>query len=279
VVFFVLPAPLPPPPSPLRPNASRRWSFSSFRRASHLHHLPRVQMRAGGGHFHRFDPTPTTTTSLASKCEPEVVFFVVSTRSPPPPPPSRLNASWRWFFLSFQHLCHHHHLHRVQTRAGGGHFRRFDVPPTTTTSLASKCELEVVLFGSFKASAAAATSSPPTNRQRRKWTRGGEADERNVGRVSKMIGRDTEEGQGATTCLSLFPRALVNGPPLICEVFFFYGCDEGAAFIPHAAPFNFFFLFVVNNMYLGHNTIKIVSAAPQSTTGFFQRLQRCPGKF
>jgi len=62
----------------------------------------------------------------------------------------------------------------------------------------SRRELEVVLFGGFKASAAAATSPPPANRQRRKWIRGGEADETNVGRASRMIGRDTrEEGQGA----------------------------------------------------------------------------------
>ena len=75
-----------------------------------------------------------------------------------------------------------------------------------------------------------------------------------------MIGRDTEEGQGVTTtCLSSFSS---TAPPLICERFCFYGCDEGAAFIPHAAPFNFFFLFVLNNMYLGHKTIKIVSTTP-----------------
>jgi len=61
--------------------------------------------------------------------------------------------------------CHHHHLPRVQTRAGGGSFQRFDVTPTTTTSLASKRKPEVVDFGGFKASAtAAATSSPLVNR-------------------------------------------------------------------------------------------------------------------
>jgi len=91
---------LPPPPPPSRPNASRRWFFLSFRHDSHHYHLPRIQMRAGGGYFCRFDVTATTTTSLASKCEPEVVIFVVSTRLPPPPP-SRPNASRRWLFSSF----------------------------------------------------------------------------------------------------------------------------------------------------------------------------------
>jgi len=59
---------------------------------------------------------------------------------------------------------------------------------------------------------------------------------------------------------------------------FYYSRDEGAAFTPHAAPFDFFLLSVVNNMYLGHNTIKIICTTPGSTTGFFQRLQRGPGK-
>ena len=51
-----------------------------------------------------------------------MVHFVVSTRLP------------------------HHHLPRVQTRAGGGSFRRLDTTPTTTTSLTFKRELEVVVF-------------------------------------------------------------------------------------------------------------------------------------
>ena len=140
VVFFVLPTPLPPPPPPSHPNASQRWFFSSFRRLR------------------------PTTTFLAFKREPEVVLFVVSTCFPPPPPPSCLNTSRRRSISSFRHASHHHHLPHFETRARGGSFRRFDVPPTTTTSLASKCELEVVLFGGFKASTAAATSSLPTNR-------------------------------------------------------------------------------------------------------------------
>ena len=90
--------------------------------------------------------TATSTTSLASNREPEVVFFVLSTRHPPPPPPSHSDASWRWFFSTFRHVFRHHHLPRIQTRAGGGSFRRFDTSPTTTTSLMSKRELEVVFL-------------------------------------------------------------------------------------------------------------------------------------
>jgi hypothetical protein len=157
VVTFDVSTCLSPPPPPSCPNASQRWSISAFQHASHHHHLPRVQTRAGGGLFRCFDVNPTTATSLASKRELEVVFS------------------------AFRHASHHHHLPRVQMQAGGGHFLCFDAAPTTTTSLASKCEPEVVLFSGFKASAAAATSSPPPNRQRQKWIGGGEADERNVG--------------------------------------------------------------------------------------------------
>ena len=73
--------------------------------------------------FRSFNMSPTT--SLASNCEPEVVFFVLSTRLLPPPPPSHPNASRRWFFSTFQHVSRHHHLPRVQTRAGGGFFSMF----------------------------------------------------------------------------------------------------------------------------------------------------------
>ena len=83
---------MPPPPPPSCPNASRRWTFSTFRHSSHLLHLPRVQMRAGGG---------------------------------------------------FRRRCHLLHLPHVQTQAGGGISRPFDTPPTTSTSLAYKCEPEV----------------------------------------------------------------------------------------------------------------------------------------
>jgi len=133
-----------PPPPPSCPNASRRWFFSSFRHDSHHHHLPRVPTRAGGGFFCSFDPSPTTT-SLASKREPEVVSFVLPTRLPPPPPPSRSNASWRWFFRLFRpsattttSLMSKHELEVVSsTILTACHH---------TTSLAFKCKLEVVFF-------------------------------------------------------------------------------------------------------------------------------------
>ena len=81
----------------------------------HLHHLPRIQTRARGGSFQPFDMNSTTPTSLASKCEPEVVNFSVSARLPPPPPPSRLNASWRWSISAFRYASHYHHLPHTQT--------------------------------------------------------------------------------------------------------------------------------------------------------------------
>jgi len=140
VVFLVLPMPLPPPPPPSCPNASRRWLFSSFQHDSHYHHLPRVQTRVGGGCFRHFDAFA------------------------PPPPPSHSNASRRRSISLFRHASYHHHLPCFQTQAGGGSFCCVDATPTTTSSLASKHKLEVVLFGGFKASAAAATSSPPVNR-------------------------------------------------------------------------------------------------------------------
>jgi hypothetical protein len=139
----------PPPPPPSCPNASQRWFFSLFQPDSHHHYLPRVQARAGGSFFWRFDPTPTTTTSLASKrepevvhfgsfdptpttttslafkCKPEVVYFCSFNPSPTTPPPSHSNTSWRWFFFVVLTACHH------------------------TTSLAFKRELEVVFFCRF----------------------------------------------------------------------------------------------------------------------------------
>jgi len=312
--FFRHPTLLPPPPPPLRPNASRRWLFSAFRHGSHHchlpyiqmragggpfrlfrrdshHHLPRVQTRAGGGPFRRFDTTPTTTyqrfntfatttTSLSPKREPEMILFSISTRIPPPPP-SCPNASRRWSISAFRRTSHHHLLPRVQMRARGGPFCCFDVPPTTTTSLASKRELEVVLFGGFKASAAAATSPPPANRQQRKWIRGGEADKRNVGRASRMIGRDTrKEGQGVNDdLLIVVPQSSRQCPPLsFVRGFLVWLRRRGGVYTTHH-PIRFFSLSVVHNMYLGYNTIKIVSTTPRSTTRFFQRLHRGPGKF
>ena len=126
VVFFVFLDRLPLPPPPSRPNASRRWCFVAFR---HIHHhlLPRIQMRAGGGLF----------LSFSTACH----------HLPPPPPPSHPNTSWRWSFSPFSTACHHHHLPRIQTRAGGGVSCLFRPPATTTTSLASKCEPELMFFG------------------------------------------------------------------------------------------------------------------------------------
>jgi len=66
-----------------------------YTQATPHHHLPCIQMWAGGGYCCRFDATPTTTTTLTSKCEPEVVFLIVSTQLPPPPPPSHPSASQR----------------------------------------------------------------------------------------------------------------------------------------------------------------------------------------
>ena len=96
--------------------------FSSFNAASITSTLPRILMRAGGGPFWRFNMSATTTTSLASKCEPEVDLSMVSMPLPLLPPPSHPNASQRWTFQWFQHYYHHFHLPRFQTRVGGGSF-------------------------------------------------------------------------------------------------------------------------------------------------------------
>jgi len=148
VVTVVVSTRLPPPPPPSHPNASR-WFFSLFQPDSHHHYLPRVQVRAGGSFFRRLDPTPTTTTSLASKREPEVVHFGSFDPTPTTPPPSHSNASWRWFFFVVSTVCHHYHLPCVQTRAGGGCFRLFRCDCHHTTSLAFKREPEVVFFRRF----------------------------------------------------------------------------------------------------------------------------------
>ena len=139
VVTVVVSMQLPPPPPPLHPNMSQRWFFSLFQPNSHHHYLPRIQAQAKGSFFRRFDLTPTTTTSLTSKHEPEVVHFgsfdltpttttsltfkrkpeVVSfcsfNPSPTTPPPSHSNASWRWFVFIISTICHHYHLPCIQT--------------------------------------------------------------------------------------------------------------------------------------------------------------------
>jgi hypothetical protein len=80
-----------PLPSPLCPNASQRWTFQRFQCCFHCFHPP----------LWRFNTSATTTTSLASKCEPEVDLSMISTPLPPLPPPSHPNASRRWIFLAF----------------------------------------------------------------------------------------------------------------------------------------------------------------------------------
>jgi len=113
----------------------------SFRHDSHHHHLPRVQMRARGGCFRRFDAFAPTTTSLAFKHE-----------------------LLGGFFSFFQRLCHHRPLPRFQTRTGGGFFCRFETTPTTSSSLASKRELEVVSFRRFHH-----LPPPPPSRPNASW--------------------------------------------------------------------------------------------------------------
>ena len=64
-----------------------------------------------------------TTSSLMCKHEQEVIFSALLMRlPPPPPPPSHPNVSRRWLFLYFNATL------------------------PTTTSLTSKCELEVEFF-------------------------------------------------------------------------------------------------------------------------------------
>jgi len=225
-----------------------------------------------------FGPSATTTTSLASKRELEVVLFIVSTIChhnhlprvqmragggyfccfdclPPPPPPSHPNASWRWLFSTFRRDSHHHHLPRIQMRARGGYFQPFDATPSTSTSLASKRELEVVLFGDFKASATAAAhyhcpriDNGENGQEWEKPTKGMWEVEK---RASRIIERDMgEEGQGATTTCSLsFPRALVNDPFSFVRGFLLWPWRRGSSHTTRG-PIRFFSLFVVNDMYL-----------------------------
>ena len=114
-----------PPPLFHLPRVQKRAGgglFSGFNAASIASTLPRILMQARGGPFWRFNTSATTTTSLASRCEPEVDlsmvsmplpllpppshpnasqvdFSVVPTLLPPLPPPSLPNASWRWIIL------------------------------------------------------------------------------------------------------------------------------------------------------------------------------------
>jgi hypothetical protein len=103
----------------IQPNASWRC----FQPLCHHHHLPHIQMRVGGGFLWSFlVPTCLPPPPPRPNASQRWFFSVVSTCPPPPPPPSHPNASWRWFF-------------------GGS-----NASATTTTSLASQCELEVVFL-------------------------------------------------------------------------------------------------------------------------------------
>ena len=81
----------------------------------HHHHLPRIEMQARGGYCPHFNTTPTATTSLMSKREPEVVIFILSTQLPPQAPPLHPNVSRRWSFSFLRPDSHHYHLPRIQT--------------------------------------------------------------------------------------------------------------------------------------------------------------------
>jgi len=117
-----------PPPPPSRPNASQRWLFLVVS----ILLLP---------------PPPPSHPNASWRW-----FFSVVPSTPLPPPPSCPNANWRWFFWAFQpattttsslvsqhelevaffwlfqHIYHHHHLPRIQMRAGTfGVYRRWGV--------------------------------------------------------------------------------------------------------------------------------------------------------
>ena len=135
------------PPPPSRAKARRRWHSPPFRPRSVAYHLPRVQLRDGGGVSWGFDPVRTPTTSLACKSETEVAsrppassLTPIRPRSGPhhlprvqkrdgggvaPPAPP---------FDPIRPRSGHHHLPRVQKRDGGG--LAFEPVGRFTTSLA-----------------------------------------------------------------------------------------------------------------------------------------------
>ena len=117
-----------PPPPPSRPNASWRWLFSVVSTLL----LP---------------PPPPSHPNVSRRW-----FFSVVPSTPLPPPPSCPNVNWRWlfwafqpatttssslmsqrelevvFFRLFQHIYHRHHLPRIQMRARiFGVYRRWGV--------------------------------------------------------------------------------------------------------------------------------------------------------
>jgi hypothetical protein len=125
-----------------RRGASQRWIVSIQLHPSVLH-LPRKQVRTGGGPSLNFNTIQASPTSLASKCELGVVFFRLFRHtcpsstflafkcelevsffdvSTPVPPPSHPNVSRRCFFPAVSMFL-----------------------PPSSTSLVFKRELEVVL--------------------------------------------------------------------------------------------------------------------------------------
>jgi len=106
-----------PPPPPLHARVSRRQVLRCFNTIQAATTSPRMKQRDGGRflwHFHAVHAATTSlprmqrrdghsrcsSTSLACKCEPEVVFYDVSTLftlppPPSPPPPSHARASQR----------------------------------------------------------------------------------------------------------------------------------------------------------------------------------------
>jgi len=197
----------------------------SFRHDTHHHHLPRVQMRAGGGCFSPSNASATTTTSLVSKREPEVVVFIILTRLPLPPPPSHPNASRRWLFLSFQHVR------------------------PTTTSLAFKCEPEEV---HFIVSTCLLPPPPPSlpNASWRWFISPCRCDSHHhlLPRIQTQAGGGPFQRFQGICCRhhiitareSIMAKMNKRGRGRRKQCRHYYGHDEGVAFIPHAAPFDFF---------------------------------------
>ena len=87
---------------PSRPNASRRGGFFNSFNATSTTSTSLASKREPEVDLLMFQRTGTITTFFASRREPEVDFSVVSTLLPPLPPPSRPNASRRWIFLAFR---------------------------------------------------------------------------------------------------------------------------------------------------------------------------------
>jgi len=96
-----------------------------------------------------------------------VDFSTVSMPLPPLPPPPHPNASRRWTFLAFQHVWHHHHLPRIQMRAGAGLFSGFKAAAIASTSLVFKREPEVNFLGILTPSSGGYSSRGIRHQRRR----------------------------------------------------------------------------------------------------------------